>query len=85
MTLQLITETAGWIGTGLVVLAYVLVSTKRVHGTSVSYQLLNLFGAIGVGANVLYQHAIPSLALQAIWACIALFALLKTTFTKNTK
>ncbi|MEI8129877.1 MAG: hypothetical protein WCG55_00015 [bacterium] len=83
MTTQFLTETAGWIGTGLVVLAYVLVSTKRVHGTSVSYQLLNLFGAIGVGANVLYQHAIPSFVLQAIWACIALFALINAKLVKK--
>ncbi len=82
MTIQFLTETAGWIGTGLVVLAYVLVSTKRVQGSSTSYQLLNLFGSIGVGANVLYQHAIPSLVLQAIWACIAVFTLSKAILAK---
>ncbi len=76
--MQLLTETAGWVGTALVVLAYILVSTKRVSGSSHTYQLLNLFGAIGVGANVLYQHAIPSLVLQIIWAGIAVFSLIRS-------
>ncbi len=75
--MQLATEIAGWVGTGFVVLAYILVSTKRVNGGSRAYQLLNLFGAIGVGANVLYQHAIPSLVLQVIWAGIAVFSLMR--------
>ncbi len=41
----------GWIGTILIVLAYFLVSRQYVTGKSKIYQLMNLFGAIGVGIN----------------------------------
>jgi len=44
---------------------------------------LNLFGAIGVGANVLYQHAWPSFTLQIIWAVIAIFSLIKILTKKS--
>lgn len=68
----------GWIGTFLIVLAYFLVSTKKVDGQSKSYQTLNLLGAIAVGVNVLHQHAWPALALQIIWGIIAIVSLIET-------
>ncbi|MBI2055211.1 MAG: hypothetical protein HYT39_03930 [Candidatus Sungbacteria bacterium] len=38
---------------------------------------MNLIGAIGVGANVLYQQAWPALALQVIWGIIAIATLVR--------
>lgn len=81
--MEIFSQVLGWIGTFLVVLAYFLVSTKKIEATSKSYQFINLFGAIGVGANVLYQHAWPSFTLQIIWAIIAIFSLIKIVTKKN--
>ena len=67
----------GWIGTLLIVLAYFLVSNKKLSGSSKYYQLLNLLGAIAVGVNVFHQQAWPALALQVIWAIIAITSLFK--------
>jgi len=67
----------GWVGTILIAGAYWLNSTKRVESTSCVYQLMNLFGAIGVGFNVFHQAAWPAVALQATWGIIALYSLLK--------
>ncbi|MDD5750710.1 MAG: hypothetical protein PHU56_03660 [Candidatus Pacebacteria bacterium] len=74
---QIVVQVLGWVGSFLIVLAYFLVSRKKVSGASRKYQLINLFGAIGVGINVLHQHAWPALALEIIWAVIALATLLK--------
>jgi len=71
-------QTAGWIGTFLVVLAYFLVSTKRVKPYSKRYQMLNLLGAIGVGFSVFTQGAWPALALQIVWGMIALISIFKS-------
>ncbi|MES2023799.1 MAG: hypothetical protein V4439_03890 [Patescibacteria group bacterium] len=71
-----VTQIAGWVGTVLIVGAYFLVSSKKVAGDSKVYQIMNLFGAIGVGANVFYQYAWPSVALQSIWAVIAISSLI---------
>jgi hypothetical protein len=83
MELATFTQIVGWIGTFLIVLAYYLVSSKRLEGTNKLYQLMNLFGAIGLGINVLYQQAWPSVALQTVWGAIAVLALLKKTKPAN--
>ncbi len=75
-------EIAGWFGAFLVVAAYFLVSTKKLLPTSITYQLMNLLGALGVGVNVFVQKAYPSLAIQIVWGLIALFALYKILFKK---
>lgn len=72
-----ITQAIGWVGTFLLILAYYLVSNKKVSGTSSFYQLLNLFGALFVGVNVFYQQAWPAFTLQIIWGIIAIISLAK--------
>ena len=70
-------QIVGWIGTFLIVLAYFLVSYKKVDGSSKIYQAMNLLGAIGVGANVFHQQAWPAVALEVVWGIIAIVALFR--------
>ncbi|MBI2020294.1 hypothetical protein HYS94_02630 [Candidatus Daviesbacteria bacterium] len=79
----MISDIVGWIGAGLVISAYFLVSTKKLPPISVTYQLMNLFGALGVGINVLVQEAYPSLAIQILWAMIAVYGLYKAFKTRT--
>ena len=71
-------ETLGWIGTALVLLAYFLVSNKKMGSSNKYYQLMNLFGAIGIGISVFYKEAWPALFLQITWGGIAMVALIKS-------
>lgn len=73
----------GWIGAGLVIAAYFLVSTKKLSPTSSTYHLMNLIGAFGVGINVFSKGAYPSLAIQLVWAMIALYGLYKAFQNKK--
>ncbi|HRH23712.1 MAG TPA: hypothetical protein PK295_03725 [Candidatus Magasanikbacteria bacterium] len=75
--MELFATIVGWIGTFLIVLAYILVSLKKVEGNSTVYQMINLFGALGVGINVFYQQAWPALALEVVWGIIAIVILVK--------
>ena len=75
--MELFATIVGWIGTFLIVLSYILVSLKKVEGNSTLYQVINLFGALGVGINVLHQHAWPALALEVVWGIIAIVILVK--------
>ena len=77
--MQLFVDTIGWLGAVGVLLAYGLVSTRRVDPTAVRYQLLNFSGAIGLGINTLYYAAYPSTALNAVWALIAVAALWRSS------
>ena len=69
-------EIAGWVGTIAVLLAYLLVSTKKAAPSSLQFQLLNLFGAMGIIINSYYHRAIPSVALNVVWLLIASYGLI---------
>jgi hypothetical protein len=75
MTPQLLIEIGGWIGTAALLLAYGLVSTRRLDGDGVPYQALNLVGAVLVLINSFYHGAMPSVAVNVFWIAIGLFAL----------
>jgi hypothetical protein len=76
--MEIFVQIVGWVGAFLVVLAYFLVSYKKVQGDSRIYQWMNLIGAIGVGINASYQEAWPSFAIQIVWGIIAIIALIKS-------
>ena len=70
-------EVIGWMGTLAILLAYFLVSFRKISSGSKEYQLLNLFGAMGIILNSAIHRALPSVGLNAAWLLIALFALYK--------
>ena len=76
--MEIFAQVVGWIGAFLVVLAYFLVSYKKVQGNSRIYQLMNLIGAVGVAINASYQEAWPPFAIQVVWFTIAVVSLIKS-------
>jgi hypothetical protein len=72
-----IIDLAGWVGAALLLLAYALVSSRRLAGDSVRFQLLNLSGGVLLAANSAYHGALPSVAVNAVWIAIGLAALLR--------
>ena len=75
--MEIFSQIIGWVGTFLIVLAYFLVSNNKISAESKRYQLINLFGAIGIGFNVFYQQAWPAFTLQIIWGIIAIVSIIK--------
>lgn len=73
MTLAI--ETVGWIGAGLILLAYLLVSAGRLSGQSALFQWLNIVGAAGFVVNSGWHGALPSTVLNLVWMAIGLWAL----------
>ena len=67
---------AGWIGMIFILVAYWLVSAKKVEGGARLYQLLNFVGALGIIWNTFVQQAWPAMLLNVIWALIAIKTLL---------
>lgn len=74
-TVELLIEIAGWVGAGLILLAYALVSAGRIEARSVSFQLMNLLGAAGFVLNSGFHGAWPSAILNVIWIGIATVSL----------
>ena len=75
MSLPLVIEIVGWLGAAMILLAYLLLSAGWLPARSLAYQGLNLGGAIAFVVNSGWNGAIPSAALNVVWAGIALFAL----------
>lgn len=72
-----IVDLAGWIGAALLLLAYALVSNRRLAGDSVRFQLLNLAGGLLLAVNSGYHGALPSVVVNGVWIVIGLAALLR--------
>ena len=75
MSPNLLIELAGWLGTAALLLAYGLVSTRRLPADGPIYQLLNLAGGGLVLVNSFYHGAMPSVAVNVFWIAIGIFAL----------
>jgi hypothetical protein len=70
-------DVMGWVGAILLLLAYALVSSRKLAGDSVRFQLLNLSGGVLLATNSAYHGALPSVAVNAVWIVIGLTALLR--------
>ncbi|HTY44147.1 MAG TPA: hypothetical protein VMC80_02805 [Patescibacteria group bacterium] len=68
---------AGWIGGILLILAYFLLATKKIKSHSISYNLLNAFGGLGLIVSTFATKSWPSFALNIAWVGIAIFTISK--------
>ena len=65
----------GWVGTVSYLIAYALVSMKKVEGDSLLYQGMNIGAGILLVIYTLYLEAYASTGLNAVWIGIGLFTL----------
>jgi hypothetical protein len=73
----------GWVGTILYLVAYGMISAKKVEGDSWLYQGLNLIAGTLLIINTLYLRAYPSAGLNIAWVAIAILTLGQKTRKKN--
>lgn len=73
--LTLTIEVIGWAGALTILASYILVSMGRLSGQSRAYQWMNVAGALGFVVNSGWHGAIPSTALNVVWAMVGLFTL----------
>ena len=73
-------EIFGWYGTVAILGAYALVSFSVLEPTSLTFQLLNITGAIGIVIVSFHKKAYPPGVLNVAWAVIALIAILGILF-----
>ncbi len=75
LTAAWVVDVIGWLGALSLLGAYGLVSSRRVDGASVLYQMLNLSGGAALVINTYYHGAYPSAFVNVVWIGIALYAL----------
>lgn len=77
MNSDVLIDIIGWAGAAALLIAYALVSTRRVEGDSTSYQLLNMMGSTLLMVNTVHYGAYPSAFVNLIWLGIAIYAVRK--------
>lgn len=77
MSGNILIDIVGWAGAVALLGAYALVSTRRLEGDALSYQLLNLTGGALLIANSFYYGAFPSVGVNMVWIGIAVFAIVR--------
>ena len=75
MNSQLWFDAIGWVGAVALLIAYGMVSFKRLDGDSAAFQLLNISGSILLAANTIFYGSYPSTFVNLIWAGIAVFSI----------
>ena len=68
-------DTIGWAGAAALLIAYAMVSSKKLEGNSTAYQFLNIVGSLLLAANTIFYRAYPSSFVNLIWMGIAVFSI----------
>ena len=84
--MEILLNVLGWIGAFLLLLAYALVSFKKLKADSPAYQWLNITASVLLLINTIYYGAYPSSFVNAVWTIIAFVAILsiKRNYGKDT-
>ena len=69
---DIIFQITGWLGSALLIIAYVLVSSKKLQPEDVRYQLINLGGALCLLIYAVYSLAYPFILVNFIWLLIGI-------------
>lgn len=70
---------AGYIGVLLVLLAFLLLQARKLHGNGIVYQLMNVLGAVGVMLSLLFGSMNwPSFLMQLAWLAIGIFGMVNS-------
>lgn len=68
-------DVVGWLGAAFLLVAFAMVSYKKLEPDSTIYQLLNIIGSIFLVANTIFYRAYPSSFVNVIWAVIAILSI----------
>lgn len=74
--MNMIIELAGWVGAGLSLYAFFLVSFNKSQGDSNLYQYLNAAAAVLLIINTFAHKAYPSMFINIVWVAISVSSML---------
>ena len=69
---------AGYLGVTLVLLAFLLLQAHKLHGNGLTYQLMNLVGALGVLLSLTFGgHNWSAFVMELAWLLISVYGVLR--------
>ena len=77
---------AGFVGVVLVLLAFLLLQAHKLHGNGLTYQLMNVLGALGVALSLLFgSFNVSAFALEVAWMAIGIFGIVRSARQRRTE
>ncbi len=73
----------GMVGTAMILAAFWLLQARRLSGTGIVYQLLNLFGAAGVLVSLLGDFNISVFLLECAWVLVSAYGIMRSLQARN--
>jgi hypothetical protein len=70
-------DVIGYLGSFLIILAYLLISFNKLKSSSSTFQVLNLVGGALVLCNSWFYGAFPSVLISVFWILIASYSIYK--------
>ena len=58
-------DVVGWVGATALLIAYAMVSHKKLEGDSTTFQFLNISGSLLLAANTIFVASLASIALSS--------------------
>jgi paired small multidrug resistance pump len=75
---------AGYIGVLLVLLAFWLLQARKLHGNGLVYQLMNVFGALGVLLSLVFGNLnLPAFVMELSWLLISVYGITRSVRTRR--
>jgi hypothetical protein len=69
---------AGFVGVLLVLLAFLLLQAHRLHGNGLTYQLMNVLGALGVTLSLVFgSFNLSAFLLELAWMAIGVYGIVR--------
>ena len=81
--MTILIDVAGSVGMALLIGAYGLVTTGRILGPSLRFQLMNLVGGALLMVNSAWYGAWPSAALNLVWVVIGTAGLVRARLRRT--
>ncbi len=73
----------GLLGTAMILLGFALLQAGRVSGTGLAYQLLNLFGALGILVSLLGTFNLSVFVLEVAWVAVSAYGIMRSFKAKS--
>jgi paired small multidrug resistance pump len=68
-------DVVGLLGTLMILVAFLLLQARRLSGTGLPYQLLNLFGAAGVLVSLYGTFNLSVFLLECAWILVSAYGI----------
>lgn len=73
----------GLLGTAMILLGFALLQAGRLSGTGLVYQLLNLFGALGILVSLLGTFNLSVFVLELAWVAVSAYGIARSFKEKS--